>query len=180
MAIVSIRYARAFADVLLQHGLDAARCLNEVNEAREMLRSSDGLRRVLENPSISLEQKSNLLAALAQRAAWAPETLHFLAVVTEHRRISMLPEIARRLQLELDRRMGITEAEITVSRPLPPEEQHDLELHISRTAGGRGVRATYRTDPAILGGAIVRIGSTIYDGSVKGQLRKIRESLSSA
>jgi F-type H+-transporting ATPase subunit delta len=180
MAVVSIRYARAFADVLLQHQLDAARVMGEVNEVAELLRSNDALRKVWENPAIPADQKRNLLDAIAKRAGWSTETHNFMAVVIDHRRVPLLPDIAQQLQKELNRRLGVTEAEVTVARQLSADEQRDLEQHIARTTSGNSVRAHYRTDPAILGGAIVRIGSTIYDGSVKGQLRKIRESLSSS
>lgn len=180
MAAVSIRYARAFADVLLQRRLDAAGVMGEVNEVAELLRSNDSLRKVWENPSIPPEQKRNLLDAIAKRARWSTETHNFIGVIIDHRRVAMLPDIAQQLQNELNRRLGVTEAEVTVARQLSADEQRDLEQHIASTIGGNSVRAHYRTDPAILGGAIVRIGSTIYDGSVKGQLRKIRESLSSS
>lgn len=178
MAAVSIRYARAFADVLLEHKLDAARATGEVNDVVTMMRENDALRKVWENPAIPADQKRNLLTAIAGRAGWSTETKNFISVIIDHARIALLPEIARQLQNEMNRRLGITEADVTVSRQLAADEQRELEAQIARTTGGKSVRAHYHTDPAILGGAVVRIGSTIYDGSVKGQLRKIRESLS--
>lgn len=180
MALVSIRYARAFAEVLLEHGLDATRAMSEVNQVVEVLRSNDALYKIWENPSVPPEQKRNLLDAIAQRAGWSTEVHNFVGVIIDHRRVALLPEIARQLQTELNRRLGITEAEVTAARELSAAEQSELEQHIVRTTRGKSVRAHYRTDPAILGGVVVRIGSTIYDGSVKGQLRKIRESLSSS
>lgn len=178
MAGVSIRYARAFVDVLFDRQLDAARVMSEVNESMEMLHSNDSLRKVLETPSIPAEQKRSLLDSIAQRAGWSKETHNFLAVVIDHRRVALLPEIARQLQVEVNRRLGITEAEVTVSRALSADERRELEARIAQTTESGKVLAHYRTDPAILGGVVVRIGSTIYDGSVKGQLKKIRESLS--
>ena len=180
MAVVSIRYARAFADVLLEHGLDTTGAMRQVNEVVELVRVNHALDKVWENPSIPADQKRNLLDAIAQRAGWLTEVHNFIGVIIDHRRVALLPEIARQLQTELNRRLGITEAEVTVARELSPAEQQELEQHIVRTTGGKSVHAQYRTDPTILGGVVVRIGSTIYDGSVKGQLRKIRESLSSS
>ncbi|HZU21592.1 MAG TPA: ATP synthase F1 subunit delta [Terriglobales bacterium] len=178
MAVVSIRYARALADVVFLRSLDAARAIAQVNEAADLLRSNESLRKVWENPAIPADQKRNLLDAIAARAGWSTEVHNFLAVIIDHRRVPLFADIARQLQAELDRRMGVTEAEITVARQLSPDEQRELEQTIARSTGGKSVRAHYRTEPAILGGAVVRIGSTIYDGSVKGQLAKIRESLS--
>src|SRR5437764_9428607 len=125
MAVVSIRYARAFADVLLQHRLDAARAMGEVNEVAELLRSNDTLRKVWENPAIPADQKRNLFDAIAKRAAWSTETHNFIAVIIDHHRVPLLPDIAQQLQSELNRRLGITEAEVTVARQLSPDEQRD-------------------------------------------------------
>ena len=82
------------------------------------------------------------------------------------------------LEKELDARMGFTEAQISSARELGGTEKQALEAQIAKTTGKK-VRATYGLDPSLLGGAIVRIGSTIYDGSVKGQLERIKEAISS-
>ncbi len=89
----------------------------------------------------------------------------------------MLPQIVQQLQAELDQRQGVSDAEITASRELSDDERRDVEARIARSTG-KHVRAHYNVDAAILGGAVIRIGSTIYDGSVRGQLRKIKEALS--
>jgi F-type H+-transporting ATPase subunit delta len=178
MAAVSIRYARAFADVLLEHKLDTARATRELNQIVELVQSNDALRKVWENPSVPAEQKIGLLDAIVKRVGFAPEVRNFIAVVIDHRRVALLPQIARQVQVEINRRMGITEAEITVARDLGAKERSELESQIAQATGQRGVRANYKLDPAVLGGAVVRVGSTIYDGSVRGQLRRIKESLS--
>ena len=179
MAAVSIRYARAFADVLFDRKLDAARATRELSEVVELVRSNDALRKVWENPSVPAEQKVRLLDAIAKRGGYAAEIRNFIAVVVDHRRIALLPQIARQVQTEINRRLGMTEAEITIARELGPKERTQLERQITLATGQRSVRATYKVDPAVLGGAVVRMGSTIYDGSVRGQLRKIKEALGS-
>ena len=179
MAAVSIRYARAFADVLFAHKLDPSRALAELNDVVELVGSNVALRRVWENPAIPAVQKVALLDAIARRTGYSKEVRNFLAVMIEHRRVALLPQITRHLQQEIDTRQGVTEAEITVARALAPEDQRALEAQIARASGGRAVRAKYNIEPALLGGASVRIGSTVYDGSVKGQLRKIKEALAS-
>ena len=179
MAAVSIRYARAFADVLFDRKLDAARATRELSEVVELVRSNDALRKVWENPSVPAEQKVRLLDAIAKRGGYAAEIRNFIAVVVDHRRIALLPQIARQVQTEINRRLGMTEAEITIARDLGGKERTELERQIAQATGQRSVRATYKVDPAVLGGAVVRMGSTIYDGSVRGQLRKIKEALGS-
>ena len=86
--------------------------------------------------------------------------------------------IVEQFEKELDRRMGLADAQISSARELGDAEKHTLEVEIAKLTGKR-VRAQYGLDPSLLGGAVVRIGSTIYDGSVKGQLEKIKEAISS-
>jgi F-type H+-transporting ATPase subunit delta len=102
---------------------------------------------------------------------------NFIAVLIDNRRIAALPEIAGQFRSELLERMGIAEAEVTTTRELSADEKRALEAQISKITGKK-VQARYATDRKILGGAVVRIGSTIYDGSVKGQLQRLKEALS--
>jgi F-type H+-transporting ATPase subunit delta len=180
VAAVSIRYARAFAEAVFAHKLDGERSLRELGDAVQLAQANLNLRRVWENPSIPAAQKTALLDAIVARTGYLPEVRSFLAVIIEHRRINILPQIVRQLQLEMDRRMGVTEAEVTVAHELTADVQRDLEQRIAQATGGRSLRANYRVDRGILGGAVVRIGSTVYDGSVKGKLERLREILANA
>jgi F-type H+-transporting ATPase subunit delta len=101
---------------------------------------------------------------------------NFIAVLIAHQRISFLAAIVKQFEQELNERMGFAEAEITSAKDLNPEARHNLESQVEKMTGKK-VRANYQMDQSLLGGAVVRIGSTIYDGSVKGQLEKIREQL---
>ncbi|HET7751516.1 MAG TPA: ATP synthase F1 subunit delta, partial [Terriglobales bacterium] len=101
---------------------------------------------------------------------------NFLAVLIDHERIAMMEQIVRQFEVELDRRLNLTQAEITSARDLSPEEKRVLEAEIGRLTG-KQVRASYFRDSNLLGGAVIKVGSTIYDGSVLGQLNKIREHL---
>src|SRR5205809_5475606 len=121
MAAVSMRYARAFADVLFAHKLDLLRATGELRDVVELIASSDALRRVWQNPSIPAAQKIKLLDSIAQRTGYCKEVRNFLAVIIEHRRIALLPQIARQLQQEIDARQGVTAADITVAHALAPE-----------------------------------------------------------
>jgi F-type H+-transporting ATPase subunit delta len=104
---------------------------------------------------------------------------NFFAVLIDHGRIPMVAQIARQFEAELNRQLGFAEADITSSRPLSAEEQQGLQSQVERITGKK-VRARYATDPQLLGGAVVRVGSTIYDGSVRGQLQKLREQLANS
>jgi F-type H+-transporting ATPase subunit delta len=90
----------------------------------------------------------------------------------------MLEQVVKDFEQELNSRLGFAEAEITSARDLTDSERRELEAQVSKLTGKK-VRARYSCDESVLGGAIVKLGSTIYDGSVKGQLERIREQLSS-
>jgi len=101
-----------------------------------------------------------------------------IAVLIDHRRVPFLKPIVQQVEKEINQRLGFAEAQITSARELGDAEKRTLELRIEKVTGKK-VRARYGQDASLLGGALVRVGSTIYDGSVKGQLEKIREAISS-
>ncbi len=102
----------------------------------------------------------------------------WVAVLIDHQRVKFFEPIIRQVQKELDARLGFAEAEVTSARELGDSEKRALESKVG-TLTGKKVRARYQQDRSLLGGVVVRVGSTIYDGSVKGQLEKIREAISS-
>jgi F-type H+-transporting ATPase subunit delta len=136
------------------------------------------LRRVWENPAIPAEQKRGLLDAIAQRDGISKQVRNLVAVLIDHRRIHFLEPVIQQLEKELDARMGFAEAEIITCRDLGDAEKREVEARVEKLTGKK-VRAHYAQDPSLLGGAVVRVGSTIYDGSVKGQLERIKEAISS-
>lgn len=178
MASVASSYARAFADVVLSAHLDANRAIAELRTIAALMAESSELRQVWENPAIPAEQKRGLLDAIAQRDEISTPVRNLVAVLMDHRRVQFLASIVRQLEKELDSRLGFAEAQITSSRELGDAEKRGLEAQVERLTNKK-VRAHYGQDASLLGGAVVRVGSTIYDGSVKGQLEKIREAISS-
>jgi len=178
MASVTSTYARAFADVVFDKHLDPAQTLQEAQALAQLAASSVELREVWEAPSIPAEQKRALLDAIVARAGYSGTVRNFVAVLMDHRRIRFLDPIVKEFEQELNRRMGYIEAQITTARELGEPERNALESQVAKLTGQK-VRARYSQDRSILGGAIVKIGSTIYDGSVQGQLERIREAISS-
>ncbi len=178
MASVASTYARAFADVVLSAHLDANRALGGLRRIVGLLAESADLRRVWENPAVPANQKRNLLDAIVKREGIEPHARNLVAVLIDHRRVRFLGRIVEQLKKELDARMGIAEAQVTSARELDDAEKRSLEAQIEKVTGKK-VHAQFALDAALLGGAVVRVGSTIYDGSVKGQLEKIREAISS-
>ena len=178
MASVASTYARAFADVVFSAHLDAARAIGGLRQIAALVNESQELRRVWENPAVPADQTRTLLDAIVQRDAIERPVRNLVAVLIDHRRLPFLSRIIEQLEKELDARMGFAEAQISSARELGDAEKRALETQIEKTTGKK-VRASYGLDPSLLGGALVRIGSTIYDGSVKGQLEKIKEAISS-
>jgi F-type H+-transporting ATPase subunit delta len=176
MSVVTSRYARAFVDVVIDARLNSEHVIGELATLQSTMRASEELRRVWESPAIPAEQKRTLLDAIAAREGISRPVRNFVAVLIDHRRISLFDQVIADFQQELNHRLGFEEAQITSARELSASERRSLELQVEKLIG-KNIRATYSRDESILGGAIVRLGSTIYDGSVKGQLERIREEL---
>lgn len=176
MAAVLARYARAFADVVVEHKLNPEQTTAELSQMAALIDGNRELRNVLENPSVVRDQKLALLDAIVQRMGGAKLTRNFLAVLIDHRRISSVGEVVELFKSEMDRRMGIAEARVSSARELTAAEKKSLEQQLAAITG-KVVRATYREDAALLGGVTVRMGSTIYDGSVQGRLARMRAEI---
>jgi F-type H+-transporting ATPase subunit delta len=178
MASVVNIYARAFADVVFASHLDPAKTLKEAQDLADLVAASKQLRDVWATPSIPAEQKRAVLDAIVKREGTSDPVRNFMAVLMDHRRTSFLAAIVKQFELELDQRMGFAEAQITSSRELNEGERGQLESQV-QVMVGKKVRARYSRDASLLGGAMVRVGSTIYDGSVAGQLERIRIAIGS-
>ena len=179
MSVLSLRYAHAFASVAASSRLDTAAAQQQLSDFSGTLAGSRELREVLMNPSIATEQKLKVLDAIAGRIGMFPQVRNFLAVIMGHQRLAELNEILTEYHAVADEQSNLAEAEITSARPLNEQDRAELEAEVAKLAGGR-VRATYRQDATLLGGAIVRIGSTVYDGSIRAQLEQLKQKLVNA
>lgn len=176
MADFAARYARAFADVV--QGVHVP--VNEVNgqlaDFLGTLRQSADLRQALFNPALAVDVRVRVIDALASRLHLGREVRNFLAVLLQHDRMSAVEEIVAEFRAEMDRRQGISEIEVVSARRLDPDERRQMEQQAARLAGTQ-VRARFREDNSLIGGAVVRIGSTVYDGSVRGRLERMKQEL---
>lgn len=176
MAAFVSHYARAMADVVLQARLDAAGIDRQLDDFLAAWDSSGPLREVFENPAIAEAQKVAILDKMNAKLGMAPQLRNFIAVLIKNDRIAHVHEVAAAYRAELQERQGIRQAEIVTARELSEPERKSLLEGVGRLAGAR-IQATFKLDPSILGGTVVRIGSTVYDGSVKGRLQRLREEL---
>lgn len=176
MSIYASRYARAFADVVESAKLDSADVDRQLEDFAATWNGSSELREVLNNPAVSSEYKVSILDKINTRMGCVPLVRNFLAVLINHNRLDAFDEVLAEFRREMHLRMGISEAHVITARKLDDAERRELEEQVAKLAGTR-VSAKFEEDSSILGGAVVRIGSTVYDGSVRGTLSKLREQL---
>jgi F-type H+-transporting ATPase subunit delta len=134
------------------------------------------LQTFFQNPAVAATQKVAILDKLNAKLGLQKELRNLLAVLINNDRIGQVHEVAAAYRAELRERLGIREAEIVTARELSADERNTLIAGVGKLAGAR-IEAQFKLDQSILGGAVVRIGSTIYDGSVRGRLERLREAL---
>ncbi|HUN83722.1 MAG TPA: ATP synthase F1 subunit delta [Terracidiphilus sp.] len=176
MAAFASRYARAFLDVVTSAKLDTAAIDRQLNDFLATWDGSTELRTFFANPAVPAKQKVEILDKLNARMGLQKELRNLLAVLIANDRISHVHEVAAEYRTLLQEQMGIRQAEIVTARELSGEERRELLESVGRLAGAR-VEATFKLDQSILGGTVVRIGSTVYDGSVRGRLDRLKETL---
>lgn len=178
ISAVASRYAHALLDVVLEPGstIQPADVVTQIASVEALVAGSDDLRHVLRTPSVPGSRKRAVLAKLAVPLGLAPLVRNLLFVVTDHRRLADLSQIREAFEGFVDEKMGLVRASVTSAEQLDERESRALEAGLERLTGRR-VRAQYNVDPALVGGAMARIGSTVYDGSVHGRLQAMRRKL---
>ena len=174
--VFALRYAHAFASVAQQAGLDAAQSQMQLTEFGQTLDGSPALYEVLTDPSIKNDQKLAVLDELSFRMGMYREVRNFLAVIMDHGRLGELQQIQNEYHKLAEQGAGVAEVEVTSAQALNEDDRQQLEFEISKLAVSR-VKVSYSLDPGLIGGAVVRIGSTVYDGSVRAQLDQMKQTL---
>ena len=179
MAMITLRYAHAFEQVVLAEKLDPGAALSQLRDFADTFAGSADLREVLMDPSLPKDQKLKVLDAIGGKIGIFPQVRNFIAVITEHDRLHQLNEIINEYASAADADSGVSDAEITTALPLNDQDRQELETEVGRLAGGQ-VRTVYLQDATLLGGVIVKLGSTVYDGSIRGQLAQMKQKLINA
>jgi F-type H+-transporting ATPase subunit delta len=172
------RYAQALADAVLTPGagVDGRRIAEELRSFELMVKESVDLRSVLLSPAVSTSRKRAVVARFADTLSLSPLVRNFLWLMVDRRRTGILGEIRAAYETALDARLGFVRAAVTSAAPLSERQQAALQEALSRVAA-KNVRCDFKVDPELLGGVIARIGSTVYDGSVRTQLEALRQRL---
>ena len=175
MSALAERYAAALADVALERKSGEA-VRNDLAAFVETFLASADLRNALESPAVDSAVKNKVITAVAAKMGLNDAVRNFIYLIVDHRRTHLFHEILPVFRTELNKRLGIAEAEVTTARALSDAEKTDLLAVLERRTGKK-IEASFAEDASLLGGAVVRVGSTVYDGSVREQLSRLREQL---
>ena len=175
---VGARYAKALVDAATRPGAEAPpeQIAAQLKAFEEVCRESAGLRNILLSPAVPGARKRAVVSRLAGALGLSRLACNFLYVLIDHRRLAAMAPIREAYEALLDERTGVVRVEVEAAGELPEAQKDALQKELSLLTG-RQARAKFAVDPGLLGGAVARIGSTIYDGSVKGQLQALRRQL---
>jgi F-type H+-transporting ATPase subunit delta len=171
----SLQYATALADIALEQGATEP-VKKQLEDFGAAYAESGELRNVLNSPAVERTEKHDVIEKLAARLGASRIVRNFLFVVVDNQRTHLLPEILQTFEDVIRQRQGVAEAEVTSAAELTAPQKKQLQQTLERLTG-RKIQAKYSLDPALLGGAVVRIGDTIYDGSVRNRLNQMRARL---
>lgn len=176
----AIRYARALFDVVVKEKRgDPDRVERELVEFAELVRDHETLARVFGNPAFPAPRKRAIVEALVERTKPSPPVSKLLVLLAARDRLAILPDLVESYRARLLDHRRVVRAEVTTSVPLPDDRRAALERGLAQ-ATGRTVTLTATVDPGIIGGAVTRIGSVVYDGSLARQLERLKEKLTEA
>jgi F-type H+-transporting ATPase subunit delta len=175
LSLAARRYASVLADVALERG-NAEAVRAALAGFADAAADSAELRNFLANPAVPRESKQAVLEKIVARLGAGAELRNFLFLLVDQRRTELLAEIRASFEEELRARLGVAEAQVLSARELSAGEKAELTGALERVTGKK-IEARYALDAGLIGGAVVRIGSTIYDGSVREQLERLRARL---
>jgi F-type H+-transporting ATPase subunit delta len=176
----AIRYARALFDTALAEKKDIQKTYADLRAFTDLVAKTDGLARILTNPAIPASRKRGVVESLLARSGSVePAVGKLLMLLAERDRLALLSDVADAFETRLMDHQQVVRAEVVTAMPLSTDRVAALRDGLKR-ATGRDVRLESRVDPALIGGAVARIGSTVFDGSVTRQLERLKDTLTSA
>ena len=179
LSAVATRYASALADVVSPgtSGLGPEEALKELRAFAGALSESAELQNALTSPAVPVGRKRAVVGRIGDILKISPIVRNFLYVLIDHRRIASLADILHSFELIMDERLGFARADVTSARDLTEAQRAALNAQLEKLTGRR-IRMRFAVDESLIGGAVARIGSTVYDGSVRGQLQTLGRRLS--
>jgi F-type H+-transporting ATPase subunit delta len=175
---LAFRYARALADLVLDPAstADPQAVTAEIELFETTLGAWPDLRLALESPTVPAARKRAVVGRLAESLPLSDLIRRFLFVLIDHRRVALLGDVREAFQAVIDERLGLVRADVVSARLLGPEERARILATLGRLTGHEA-RAEFRVERELIGGVVARIGSTVYDGSIRGQLQGLKQRL---
>ena len=179
LSVAARRYAKALADVVATDSqLNPAEVVSQLRAIEAVVKSSQDLRNVLATPAVAPSRKRAVLARLIEPLSVSARVRTFLFIVIDHRRIHDFASIIEAFEHLADERLGFVRADVTTAHELTEGQRAALGEQLSRLSG-KQAKLRFTTDAAVMAGVVARVGSTVYDGSVRGQLERLRVKLGS-
>jgi F-type H+-transporting ATPase subunit delta len=181
LSSVAARYANALADVVTAGGsaLNPQDAVRELRSFEAALNESRELREALHTPAIAGSRKKAVVARIADLLKLSRISRNFLLVLVGHRRIVLLGQILTTFEIALDERMGYIQAQIASAGLLGDAQRAQIDAQLEKLTGKR-IRTAWSVDESLIGGVVAKVGSTMYDGSVRGSLESLGRRLSAA
>ncbi len=175
MKSAGLLYANALADIAFAQGA-AEPALKQLSEIGTAYGDSSELRTFLASPAVELDDKHAVIEKLTARLGSSKILRNFLLVIADNRRTQLIPDIIANFQQVIRQRQNVAAAEVSSAVELTAAQKKDLTATLERLTGKK-IEPNYSRDAGLLGGAVVRIGDTIYDGSLRSRLNQMREHL---
>jgi len=174
MSVAANRYAKALLDVLFPDGAELG--LEQLMKFSSLLNSQPEMRQLFENPTIAADRRKSVFNGIADKLTYDSRVRNFLNLLIERNRLDLLSAVIRAYQSLLDEKLGLVRANVTSASPLDSAQQRALAAKLESVTGKK-VRVELSVDPALLGGVVALVGSTIYDGSIRQQLQTFKQRL---
>jgi F-type H+-transporting ATPase subunit delta len=169
------RYARALLDVVIKEA-EPAQVGQQLATLASLFNENTDLQKALTNPAVPVTAKRGIVQELAKRLEMAPPAAKLLLMLADRDRLALIPALNEVYAARLREHQQVITAEITTAAPLSPERAAQLQQRLSQ-ATGRTITMTTSVDPELIGGAVARVGSTVFDGSIAAQLQQLRDRL---
>jgi F-type H+-transporting ATPase subunit delta len=172
------RYANALVDIVVSPaaGIDPAQAVSQLRDFESAVREAPELAVVLASPAVPASRKRLVIRRIGEALGLQRIILNFLLVLSDHRRAHTLSEMIEAFDVLLDERLGLVHADVVSASELTPQQRERLSAELGRIAASP-VRMKFVVDPDLIGGVTARLGSKVYDGSVRGRLEKLRQRL---
>ena len=172
---VARRYAQALADVAVARN-QVEQVESELRQVAELVSSNRELYELFASPIIPQPDKRRVLDAIIERARLSPVMANLLRVMLQHYRLHYINEVYEQFRREMNARRGVVSAEVVTAHEIGPSERETLGKRLEAMTG-KQVQLQFKTDPSLIGGVVTRVGSVVYDGSIRTQLQEIKERL---